>query len=251
MKYINFKFTKKKYFTMKIDFIICNLDAGGAERVVSRLANHFAENGNDVRIITFRNGDAFELHPSIIRIRLHNNLIIFNYTILKGFIFLLKFYWSKKNRPDIISSHIDMLGMATIPISQLFRIKIVVSEHFNHFNQEVNFAKRILWNFLYRYPDAVTVLTNFDVPFFESRTKKVIVILNPCSFERIQELNAEREKVILAVGDLNRYHHKGFDNLLDIANEVLVKYPDWTLKIIGQGEDGLKFLKRKNKRFGN
>ena len=38
---------------MKIDFVIGSMKGGGAERVVSILANYFAENGHEVRIITF------------------------------------------------------------------------------------------------------------------------------------------------------------------------------------------------------
>ncbi|WP_339654722.1 glycosyltransferase family 4 protein [uncultured Maribacter sp.] len=230
---------------MKIDFIIGSLNAGGAERVVSRLANHFAEKGYIVRVITFRDGDGYSLHPSVSRIRLHNDLKFFNYTIFKAFIYLFKFYWYKQNRPKIISSHIDLLGLATIPVAKFLNIKIVVTEHFNHFNQEINFSKRILWNYFYKLPDAITVLTNFDKPYFEQRNKRVRVILNPCSFEPIENLNTLRKKEILAIGDLNRLNHKGFDNLIDIAISVLPYHSDWKLKIIGQGDEGLKFLKNK------
>ena len=38
---------------MKIDLIISSLTSGGAERVVSLLANEFANRGHQVRLLTF------------------------------------------------------------------------------------------------------------------------------------------------------------------------------------------------------
>ncbi|MDC6405683.1 MULTISPECIES: glycosyltransferase family 4 protein [Maribacter] len=230
---------------MKIDFVIGSLYAGGAERVVSTLANHFAEKGHSVRVITFRGGDHYSLHPSVKRIHGTSKLIFFNYTVLRAFLFLLKFYFKRKNRPDIISSHIDLMGFATIPVSRIYGIKLTVSEHFNHFNRKLTIQKKILWNFLYKFPETLTVLTKFDLPYFKPKTKNVEVILNPSSFVPITDLNRSRNRTILAVGDLNRFEHKGFDNLLDIAEEVLTSQPDWNLKIVGQGEYGMNILMEK------
>lgn len=80
---------------MKIDFVIGSMVGGGAERVVSILANYFAENGHEVRIITFKNGDAYTYHPSIKRIRFHKKAII-NYATFRGFFSLINFYFKKK-----------------------------------------------------------------------------------------------------------------------------------------------------------
>ena len=227
---------------MKIDFVIGRLKAGGAERVVSLLANYFASKGHTVRIITFIAGDDYELDPRIERVKLHKKFIV-NFVVVRGFIFLLSYYFKKKNRPDIISSHIDFVGYATILPSKLYNIKIVVSEHFNHMNQEASILRSFLWRVLYRLPDAVTVLTKFDIPFFTNKTKRVLVMENPCSFEPINDLNGKRKKTILTVGNLDRYHHKGFDNLLKIAAKVFENHSDWQLKIVGGGDDGLKILK--------
>lgn len=228
---------------MKIDFVIGRLKAGGAERVVSLLANYFASKGHTVRIITFIEGDDYKLDHRIERVKLHKKFIV-NFVVVRGFFFLLSYYFKKKNRPDIISSHIDFVGYATILPSKLYRIKVVVSEHFNHLNQEPSILRSLLWYVLYRLPDAVTVLTKIDIPFFKNKTKRVLVMENPCSFEPINNLNNKRKKIILTVGNLDRYHHKGFDNLLQISSKVLVNKPDWQLKIGGGGDEGLKILKK-------
>ena len=234
---------------MRIDFVIGGLRAGGAERVVSVLANYFAAKNHVVRVITFNDPDDYELHPAISRIKFHKKGLI-RYSILRGFFSFLFLYYEKGNRPDVICSHIDLMGYATIIPSRLYGIKLTVSEHFNHHNQKITLAKRFLWNCLYRYPDAVTVLTKFDLPFFQNKSKNVVVMPNPCSFKPIDDLHIEREKVILAVGDLNRYNHKGFDNLIDIMTSIFKNNSEWHLKIVGDGTEGKKILENQIKKNG-
>lgn len=227
---------------LKIDFLINKMSGGGAERVVSILANHFAEQGYKIRVITFTGTDNYELHDTVERVQLHRHPL-FHSVVFNGFFSLLFFYFKKKNRPDIMSSHIDLLGYLTIPISKLFRIKLIVSEHNNHLANP-SLGKRVLWNYLYPFVDSVTILTDFDATFFKEKNKNVWLMPNPCTFEKIipQVRVSEPSKTILAIGDLNRYHHKGFDNLIEIAAKVLKIYPDSTFKIVGGGDTGLKFL---------
>lgn len=230
---------------MKIDFLISKLGSGGAERVVSILANYLYEKNYEVRIITFQKSDEYEIHKEIKRIKLHKQRF-FKSVIFNGFFSLLLFYRNKANRPDVMSSHIGLLGYMTIPISLIYNIKIVVSEHINHFAYK-KISKTILWNVLYPFADAVTFLTDFDKDYFTSKNKNAVLMPNPCSFQPIDndKLHQKREQVIVAVGDLNRYEMKGFDNLITIASIVLNQNPNWKLKVIGQGELGLKYLRNK------
>ena len=103
---------------------------------------------------------------------------------------------------------------------------------------------------MYRFPDAITILTKFDLSFFKNKNKNVVVMPNPCSFSPIGNINSTREKVILAVGNLNRYHHKGFDNLMNIVSETLKQNIDWKLKIVGDGDIGKSLLMNEAKRLG-
>lgn len=234
---------------MKIDFLIYAMAAGGAERVVSILGNNLAAQGHEVRIITFTGEDHYDLNNKIERIKLHNHPL-FKSVIINGFFSLLLFYRNKKNRPDIISSHINLLGLMTIPIAKLYRLKIVVSEHSNHLAKP-SLAKRILWNLFYPFANAVTILTNFDYDFFKSKNKNVVLMPNPCSFKTLNDIDLiqKRKKEIVAMGVLDRYFIKGFDNLIPIAAKVLSQNPGWNLKIVGQGEKGLKFLKNEAIKF--
>ncbi|NHF61535.1 glycosyltransferase family 4 protein [Flavobacteriaceae bacterium TP-CH-4] len=234
---------------MKIDFVIGRLKAGGAERVVSIVANYFAEHNHTVRIITFIDGDAYELDPRVERIRFHKKGLI-KPAIIRGFFSLLKFYFKSKNRPDIINSHIGLMGYTSIPVGRMYNIKVINSEHMNHLHQNVDFPMKFLWNNLYKYADAITILTKFDLAFFKSRNKKVVVMENPCSFDIGKSPTNIREKVIVAVGNLDRYEHKGFDNLIEIASRVLKNHVDWKLKIVGGGNYGMEILKNMANEYG-
>ncbi len=235
---------------MKIDFLISRLEIGGAERVVSILANYLNKEGYTVRIITFRGSKDYDIDEGIERIRLHRQPV-FKSVVFSGFFSLLSFYRKKENRPDIISSHINHLGFMTIPIARIYGIKIIVSEH-NNYLSRYTFEKRILWYGFYPLADAVTILTSFDMEFFKKKNKRVLVMPNPSSFDLDTDRSpvAVMKKEVLAIGQLNRYHQKGFDNLLIIAREVLKAHPDWKFKIVGAGEHGTLFLKEQAKEMG-
>ncbi len=235
---------------MRIDFIISNFGGDGAQRVVCSLANYFSEKGNNVRVITYRDGDKYRLNENVERIRLHKKLFLFDTNLTRAAVHFFRFYWKKKNRPDIISSHINTMGLVTIPISLLYGVKLVVSEHNNHLASKMSPKKWFLWHVLYKFPNAITILTGFDKPYFERKNKNVVIMPNPLSFEPKPNLTVRDNKTIVVAGNLDRYHHKGFDNLIEIAAKVVEKHNDWKFMIVGAGEQGLSFLKEKAMKFG-
>jgi glycosyltransferase involved in cell wall biosynthesis len=228
---------------MKIDFIISSLRGGGAERVMALLATNLSKRkGFEITVITLNKGEGYNLDESILRVTLCHGKIP-NHTI-RSFVNLFKYYKNKKNRPDIIISFITLTNVITIPIAKLFSIKIIAAEHNSHLR--VMGGRKFLSDFtrkvLYKKADLVTVLTNFDIPYYKKHGSNVMVMPNPCSFTPLEDIHIKREKVILAVGSLDRYYHKGFDNLIKFITPVLKANPDWKLKIVGGGDEGLHYL---------
>lgn len=229
---------------MKIDFIISSLQGGGAERVLVLIANNLVKNKEyDVSVITLNKGkDVFDLETSIKKISLDHGRLP-NHTI-RGFLNLLKHYFIKKNRPDIIISFNSGNNLLTIPVAKLYSIKIIAEEHISYIATVGNksFKQSFARKYLYKKADVVTVLTEHDVDHYKKLGVNVTVMPNPCSFDPLKENNTNREKIILAVGSLNRYHHKGFDNLLHLIAPILKKNPEWKLKIAGSGDKGYEIL---------
>lgn len=224
---------------MKIDFLVNSLASGGAERVLVLLANYFKKKEHDISIITFNGPDIWKPSSNIKRIRLHNGKI--KNHMVRSFINLMQYYYSQKNRPDVLISSMIQTNLIGIIVSKLYGIKIIASEHNNHL-EKTNFIGRITRKYAYKFSNALTVLTNYDRKYYENRNVKVYVMPNPCAFDIYREKARKRNKTILAVGDLNRYHHKGFDNLIKMIGPVLLKNPGWNLRLVGGGEEGSKFL---------
>lgn len=225
---------------MKIDFVVNSLVSGGAERVLILLANYFNKMGHQVSIITFNEPEIWKPNDGITRVRLHHGKI--KNHMIRSFKNLTQYYYHKKNRPDVLISFMIETNLIAIMVSKFFGIKIIASEHNNHL-EETNALGRITRKYMYKFSNALTVLTNFDKKFYKTRNVNVFVMPNPCTFDVYQEENRNRSKTILAVGALNRYHHKGFDNLLKMIGPVLDNNPGWKLRLVGGGEEGTNFLK--------
>lgn len=233
---------------MKIHFVGSHLGGGGAERVMITLANTFAKKGYDVTIITFIPIELYQPEQKVARIRLHDSKIK-NHTI-RAFASLKVLYSDKAVRPDLMISFLPDINLISILIARLYRLKIIVSEHINHLSvdsKKTIFARK----FLYRFANKVTVLTKFDVPYFEKYGAKVKIVPNPSTFKKfIPKENHTRKNVILCLGHLDRYHQKGFDNFVPILEKVLKRNPTWSVKFIGRGEIGKGLIEKLANDFG-
>lgn len=227
---------------MKIHFLLPALSGGGAERVMVILANHFASIGHEIFLITFNPGEAYSLDTGVKRIKLHHGK--FPNHKIRTFLNLRGYYASSQNRPDVLISFLTLNNLIAVLVARLYSLKVIISEH----NSQLHvpgpvWLSKFTRNFIYKRADVVTVLTAFDIEFYKKRNCKVVVMPNPCTFKSITDNSHPREKTILAVGSLDRYDHKGFDNLIELIAPILLKNPDWKLKIIGGGNKGEVFLK--------
>ncbi len=229
---------------MKIDFLVNSLAAGGAERVLVLLANHFHDKEHAVSIITFNDGDVWKPNETIKRVRLHDGRV--KNQMIRSTIVLLKHYYSKSNRPDVLISFMTRTNLIAILIARLYGIKVIASEHTNHVIV-LDVIEKFTRNYMYRFANALTCLTYFDESYYKKKRSKVYVMPNPSTFEIYKEKLRDREKIILTVGALDRYHYKGFDNLIVMAAPILKKHTDWKLKFVGGGTTGLEVLKKLTK----
>lgn len=231
---------------MKIDFVISSLTPGGAERVLVLMANSLAHNiKNDVSVIVlYKRSESYPLDPAVKKIELKQSKLILNYT-LSSLINLTNYYRKKSRRPDVLISFLTTTNFISIIVAKLFSIKIIAQEHISltGYGGDNPYIAKITRKYLYKKADVVTVLTSDDVSNYQKLGIEVYVMPNPCSFKPITNNFHYRDKVFLAVGNLNRYHHKGFDNLIHFMVPIFEEYPDWRLKIVGAGDKGLEYLK--------
>ncbi len=82
--------------------------------------------------------------------------------------------------------------------------------------------------------ERLVVLTRADQAEWKNEgCRNVVVIPNPCAFDGQKIPVKPRKKTLLAVGRL--HEQKGFDLLLQSWQTLEKKYPEWTLRIVGEG----------------
>lgn len=95
-------------------------------------------------------------------------------------------------------------------------------------------------NLAVNYDRVVTLSSAFIDDFIHYYSKanreKIVAIPNPNTYESCAQ--SAMEKRVLFVGRL-RNNPKGLDKLLKIWDKIEREYPDWTLDIVGDGEDRL------------
>ncbi len=259
---------------MKILLVIAGLNNGaGTERVCSMIANSLSEAGYEIVLASIGPCDKpfFPINKDIQIIPLIDysgsnlgRLPISAYEIKNFFNTVFRIRNKLTDKPKIIyeirkilkNKQINIviavdIGCVdfTLPATLGLPVKHICWEHFN-FNVDQGKKRSKLRERAARYCDAVVTLTERDKENWLKATTyhtQITSIDNPCPFS-VQEYIKEKDtKIILAVGRLTA--QKGFDMLLEAWIQINNIMPEWTLKIVGEGEerDALtEFIKENN-----
>lgn len=227
---------------IKIIFIIDILGSGGAERVMSILANRFTEIGYDITIFSKAHGPSFfkleekvkVVYPKV-KIKYNN----YSTNIINRLRLYLNIYaFLKKEEPDLVIPFSTTTNGTVIPICKLLGLHVIASEHTNYKVGLNSFPTWFIKRHIYPHADLITVLTERDKKeFYVKFMKNVTVMPNPLSLLPISYPdNLKRGKIILAIGNVSRVFIKGFDNMLQIFTHISLRYSDWKLWIAGGGD---------------
>ena len=230
---------------MRITLVISSLNGGGAERVMSILANYWAERGQDITLITHSAGhDAYDIAKRVQRVPLilqwnsahlwdalrHN---INRIQILRRTI--------QSSRPDIVISFVDTTNVLTLISCLGLSIPVIVSERTDPRQYKIGRSWSILRRYLYPRASAVVVqsasVNRWARTFLSSEAVHTIPnpVLPPPFNRKLEKPNTTNGKFIAAVGRLST--EKGHEILIKAASQVLKKHSEWTLIIIGEGPE--------------
>ena len=238
----------------KIIFVTAGLVSGGAERVLSTIANGLSRRDYDVEIISKQHIPPFYNLDDDIKIFYPKNKITYTNHFLKYFTrFLLYkdiFLKLRKEEPEIVVTFSTTTNGIIILISKILGIKVIASEHSNY---KVGLKNPFIWmikRVIYKFSDRLTVLTKRDnEKFYGKFIKNITVMPNPLSLNPINTNSKfKRENTLLAIGNLSRWKIKGFDNLLLIFNEIQKLVPNYKLQIVGGGDSS--FLAKLSNELG-
>ncbi|HEX7348883.1 MAG TPA: glycosyltransferase family 4 protein [Rhodanobacteraceae bacterium] len=236
---------------MNLALVISSLEGGGAERVMSVLANAWADAGDVVTLITLApaHEDKYVLGSTIRRIELgvtvrSNNVpqaLLHNLTRVRAVRRALR-----RCRPDVAISFVTRTNVLTLLASIGLRIPVVVSERtFVPSERWMNGFWGRLYRPLYGRAEAVVVQTQRSADAMERALGRAVTIIpNPLSDApanatgdasslNLAAAPCHRRRVLLAAGRLSP--EKGFEDLIDAFARIAKRYPRWDLKIVGEG----------------
>lgn len=217
---------------MKLCFVIYSLGNGGAERVLTTLANYFI-NKYEITIIIFNDEKSFyKLDEKINIVSLNSyktSKNIFD-AIKNNISTIIKLIKAIKNEnSDIVISFMTTSNILSILACKILNKPIIISERTNY-----NFLSSRIWKKIRRitYPfcNHLVVQSNYDLEKYNF-VKNVSIIENPLFINNFRE-QIQRKKYFLAVGRLERV--KGFDMLIDAYSKLETQ---WELKIVGEGNE--------------
>jgi GalNAc-alpha-(1->4)-GalNAc-alpha-(1->3)-diNAcBac-PP-undecaprenol alpha-1,4-N-acetyl-D-galactosaminyltransferase len=229
---------------MNIALVIASLGAGGAERVMSELANHFAERGDRVTLITLDTIalDAYPLAPGIERVALG---LVKDSTGIAG---ALAMNWRRlravrrairRTGARTVLSFEERTNVLVVVATLGLPLRRVVSERTDPTRHEIGAVWELMRRLTYPFADAVVVQTARLLPWARRtalRPGAAHAIPNPLrALKQCGPAPAARETMIAALGRL--WLEKGHDVLIRAFAAVAPDYPEWRLTIVGEGPE--------------
>jgi len=234
---------------MNITLVISSLGCGGAERVLSTMANYWAEEKQVTLITIGMSGrDFFPLDSQIRRVGLNllypsNTLqAVFKNNMLR--VFKLR-RAIKDSSPDVVICFQDRTNVLTILATIGLSVPLIVSERTITHHHMIGLSWDRLRRWIYHRAYAVVVQTNKVKEIVSEYVPRdqIIVIPNPVkiSADKINSVKQEytqssfnlRTPFVVAMGRLAVV--KGFDLLLEAFAKN--QHRNWFLVIIGDGPE--------------
>jgi GalNAc-alpha-(1->4)-GalNAc-alpha-(1->3)-diNAcBac-PP-undecaprenol alpha-1,4-N-acetyl-D-galactosaminyltransferase len=215
----------------KILIFIGNLDTGGAERVVSTLANQWAmENFEITLCLTTNNIVKFNIHKNVKINSLPQSCNLLHKLLnIRALI--------KQNSAKNVISFLPHINILVLIASLFLKKNIIISERIHPKFYKKFYFIRILRFFLYGICTKIVFQTESsrNSLFYLGKNKNnEYVIPNPCDEKFINSSIAYENKLIINVGRFTQQKRQSL--LINIFSEIHKNNNDWKLLIVGSGE---------------
>lgn len=216
---------------MKITFFIGSMGFGGAERVISYLANHFIDIGWDVDIVVLLSNE--------VKYSLNDKIKIINFCGNHKSYFMNIAYWIskihtylKRNNPDRVVSFIGRINALVLFASLGLKNTIIVSERNDPKNDGRSKLMLKICDLLYKQASTVVFQTKYQRNCFSKSLKNHIEIIpNPVI---VKSMPIEREKNrVVTVGRLCA--QKNQTMFIDAAHILQKDHNNLVFEIYGEG----------------
>lgn len=223
---------------MNIVCYINKLNDGGAERVMSVLANGLFKRGHKVIMVTdYSTPNEYPLETGVIRVILDGDPSDRNPnagTRTKERIAKLRKI-CKENQADIVVSFMRLANFRSILATRFLKTKNLISVRIDPKIGYRNKKEAMLAKVLYPMSNGCVFQTYDAKSWFSPKIqKRSSVIFNPVSaaFYHIEPAAMQKKKIV-SCGRLEK--QKRFDLLIDAFHKVCDEFPDYKLEIYGVG----------------
>ena len=216
---------------MKISFFIGSMRRGGAERVISILANHYASKGWDVEIaLLLENTVGYDLNHKIkiVDLTCVGNSYIDN--LPKWLVKIRKYI--KKSKPDRIVSFIGRINVLVLNACIGLKVPIIVSERNDPKRDGRSALMLKICEVSYKKAKAIVFQTKYQQTCFSRKLhSKSHVIVNPVTVNSI--ISSPSEERVVTAGRL--LPQKNQQMMIKAIGKLRTQFPNIKLDIYGDG----------------
>lgn len=239
---------------MKIAFHLNCLEQGGAERVVSNLANQFSREGHEVYVATEWYGEnEFALEEKVKRVHVGLQEKDDSCGRIQKYQRRIKYLkqFIQQEKPEVLIAFAQKAIYRSLMAAKGTDCPVCVCVRTDPVGHYDSFMDKLQIQWLFPSAAGFVFQTNGQRDFFKKYVEnKSTVILNPIHQKYIDEPKAEqRSKTVVQSGRLVDFKNQPM--LIDAFMLVHEKHPDYILKIIGPDSfDGTKeILEQKIKEY--
>lgn len=215
----------------EIAFVVTSMGRGGAERVVSILANYYASIRWKVHIIM--------LWHDILEYKLDEKIQVYRlskegrnpYAKIPAIVSKLR-KKIKEIAPMAVVSFIAQNNIVSYMATRGLGVRLIPSERIDPASMKRDKLYSAVLNHVYAHSTVSVMQTRRAFNFFPEKVQKNSVIIhNPISVNC--HAQADREKLLITAGRLE--HQKNHKMLISAFADFHKKYPDYKLMIYGEG----------------
>lgn len=217
----------------RVVLVIPTMRQGGAERVMSELANAWSNQKHEIHLVLLAKSEHFYyIDDNVIIHNLgftHSGVFNKAFNELKVFFKLRKIL--KQKKPDFVLSFMSKYNILTILAASNLNLRVFVSDRSNP-KKQLPFHISFLRKITYRFAHGIIAQTSLAKAVLEENTgnRNIVVIPNPLKAISVCE-NIEKDKIILNVGRL--VEEKGQKYLLEAFTKI--EDTEWKIAILGDG----------------
>lgn len=215
----------------RIAFVLGSMGRGGAERVVSLLANEFATQGWAVHILTLLDDRVdYELHDGVKVIPLCGGGRS-RVQQLPHWIYRVRQH-VRSTKPEVVVSFVARVNIVTLVACFGLRQRVIISERNDPAGDGRSLIVKFVTRLLYPMANCVVFQTRWAQSCFPKRIQRLSAIIpNPIRVH-VESCRVDSKKIV-SVGRL--VEQKNHKLLIDAFSAVHERYPEYRLYIYGEG----------------